>query len=91
MRPWKRLIAVLIFVVIGATDAARADIVVNVDQGATQPLPIAIPDIVGAPVGARISQVIAANLQAFGTLPSALDPASFRRNDRGRQCSANLG
>jgi TolB protein len=77
MRPWKRLIAVLIFVVIGATGAARADIVVNVDQGATQPLPIAIPDIVGAPVGARISQVIAANLKR-SELFRPLDPASFQ-------------
>ncbi len=39
-----------------------ADIVVNVDQGMTQPLPIAIPAFNGAATGARISEVISADL-----------------------------
>ena len=39
-----------------------ADIVVNVDQGASQPLPIAIPAFSGAAAGARISEVISADL-----------------------------
>lgn len=41
---------------------AAADIVVNVDQGMTQPLPIAIPAFNGAAAGARISEVISADL-----------------------------
>ena len=55
---------------------ALAEIVVNVDQGATAPLPIAIPGFRGAPVGAQISQVIIANLERSG-LFRPLDPASF--------------
>jgi TolB protein len=42
--------------------SVMADIVVNVDQGASQPLPIAIPAFSGAAAGARISEVISADL-----------------------------
>jgi len=56
---------------------AWADIVVNVDQGATQPLPIAIPAFGGAEVGGRISQVISADL-ARSELFRPLDPSSFQ-------------
>jgi TolB protein len=55
---------------------ARADIVVNVDQGATQPLPIAIPVFPGAPVGAQLQSVIAADLARSG-LFKPLDAATF--------------
>jgi TolB protein len=61
---------------LGFQAPALADIVVNVDQGATQPLPIAIPAFGGAPVGARISQVISADL-ASSELFRPIDPASF--------------
>jgi TolB protein len=54
-----------------------ADIVVNVDQGATQPLPIAIPAFAGVSAGARISQVIAADL-ARSQLFRPLDPSGFQ-------------
>ena len=56
--------------------AARADIVINVDQGATQPVPIAIPAFGGADVAARISAVVSADLQRSG-LFRPLDPAGF--------------
>ncbi|MGH7023111.1 MAG: Tol-Pal system beta propeller repeat protein TolB [Caulobacteraceae bacterium] len=56
---------------------AMADIVVNVDQGFAQPLPIAIPAFTGAEVGARISQVAAADL-ARSELFRPLDPATFQ-------------
>ena len=56
--------------------AARADIVINVDQGAAQPLPIAIPAFTGAAQAAQISQVISADLQRSG-LFRPLDPAGF--------------
>ncbi len=55
---------------------ARADIVVNVDQGATQPLPIAVPVFVGPAVAAQLQQVIAADLARSG-LFRPLDPATF--------------
>jgi TolB protein len=54
-----------------------ADIVVNVDQGASQPLPIAIPAFGGAAAGASISQVIAADL-ARSRLFRPLDPNGFQ-------------
>jgi TolB protein len=56
--------------------SARADIVVNVDQGATQPLPIAIPPFAGAPVGNQISQVVTSDLAGSG-LFNPLAAASF--------------
>src|SRR5665213_2993628 len=57
--------------------AARAEIVINVDQGATQPLPIAIPAFGGPAVGGQISQVVAGDLGGSG-LFRPLDPASFQ-------------
>ena len=60
-----------------APTAARAEIVINVDQGATQPLPIAIPAFGGPSVGGQISQVIAADLGGSG-LFRPLDPATFQ-------------
>ncbi|HXU99135.1 MAG TPA: Tol-Pal system beta propeller repeat protein TolB [Caulobacteraceae bacterium] len=71
-----RLISLLCALVAVAGPAA-ADIVVNVDQGATQPLPIAVPAFGGAASGARISQVISADLQR-SELFRPLEPASFR-------------
>jgi TolB protein len=56
--------------------AARADIVVNVDQGVSQPLPIAIPSFAGSSVGGQISEVITNDLQRSG-LFRPLDPNSF--------------
>ncbi|HEY5106547.1 MAG TPA: Tol-Pal system beta propeller repeat protein TolB [Caulobacteraceae bacterium] len=59
-----------------ATAPARASIVINVDQGASQPLPIAIANFSGSPVGAQISQVVAADLERSG-LFRPLDPNTF--------------
>jgi TolB protein len=56
--------------------SARADIVVNVDQGASQPLPIAIPVFAGPGVAAQIQQVVSNDLQSSG-LFRPLDPATF--------------
>ena len=60
--------------------AARADIVVNVDQAAVQPFPIALPAFGGSPAGAQISEVISADLDRSG-LFRPLDPATFRQRD----------
>jgi TolB protein len=70
------LVASVVLAFAGAMPAA-ADIVVNVDQGATQPLPIAIPNFTGTDVGARISQVVSADL-ARSELFRPLDPSSFQ-------------
>jgi TolB protein len=61
-----------------AAPPARADIVVNVDQAAVQPLPIAIAPFGGLPIGAQISAVVSADLDRSG-LFRPLDPASFRQ------------
>ncbi|MEO8812249.1 MAG: Tol-Pal system beta propeller repeat protein TolB [Caulobacteraceae bacterium] len=55
---------------------ARAEIVVNVDQGASAPLPIAIPVFGGPAVGAQISQVVTDDLGRSG-LFRPVDPASY--------------
>ncbi|HEY2481621.1 MAG TPA: hypothetical protein VGI30_05425, partial [Caulobacteraceae bacterium] len=72
---WALVVVLLAAITLSAP--ARADIVVNVDQGASQPLPIAIPAFTGPAAGARISQVIAADL-ARSELFRPLDPAGFQ-------------
>jgi TolB protein len=78
MRAWFGILAAACVAVAPLTgeDAARADIVVNVDQGATQPLPIAVPVFAGPSVSGQIQQVIAADLARSG-LFRPLDPATF--------------
>jgi TolB protein len=61
-----------------AAAPALADITVDVNQAAVQPLPIAIPAFSGSPVGAQISSVVTADLERSG-LFRPLDPASFRQ------------
>ena len=58
---------------------ASAQIEVDVNQGAVQPLPIAVPAFTGAQ-GAEIARVIAANLDRSG-LFKPLDQASFPEHD----------
>ena len=76
MRSWIIIVAALACVGLADVGAARADIVVNVDQGATQPLPIAIPVFAGPPVAAEVRKVIADDLARSG-LFRPLDPATF--------------
>jgi TolB protein len=57
---WALIVAIMAVAIMGGP--AAADIVVNVDQGASQPLPIAIPAFSGAAAGGRISEVISADL-----------------------------
>src|SRR5208283_848088 len=56
--------------------AARADITVDVNQGALQPMPIAIPTFSGSQAQGDIAQVIANDLQSSG-LFQPLDPSTF--------------
>ncbi len=73
-----RLTRFLVLVlVLALASPVAADIVVNVDQGASQPLPIALPAFAGADVGARISQVAAADL-ARSQLFRPLNPSTFQ-------------
>ena len=60
-----------------AAAPALADITVDVNQAAVQPLPIAITAFGGPQVGAQISQVVSADLERSG-LFRPLDPATFR-------------
>jgi TolB protein len=57
---------------------ALADITVDVNQAAVQPLPIAIAPFGGEAQGAQISAVVSADLERSG-LFRPLDPASFRQ------------
>ena len=59
-----------------AAHTARAEIVVNVDQGASQPLPIAVPVFAGPAVATQIQAVVSADLESSG-LFKPLDPATF--------------
>jgi TolB protein len=60
-----------------AAPAARADVVVDVNQGVLQPMPIAIPAFGGAsPYAADIAKVISADLDRSG-LFRPLDPNGF--------------
>jgi TolB protein len=79
-RPLLASLALAVALTLGlAAGAARADIVVNVNQGVTQPLPVAIPDFnspTGKTVGADIARVVSADLQRSG-LFKPLDPNAF--------------
>lgn len=68
--------AACLALVVGMPGMARADIEVDVNQGAVQPLPIAIPAFSGATRGADIAQVISDNLQRSG-LFEPLQPSTF--------------
>src|ERR1700740_3507641 len=71
------LICALLAVLGIAAVPARADITVDVNQAAVQPLPIAVPGFSGAaPYGDDIAKVISANLQRSG-LFKPLEPATF--------------
>jgi TolB protein len=59
-----------------APGLARAQTEVEINQGNVQPLPIAIPDFGGAPVGADVTRVLAADLERSG-LFRPLDAAGF--------------
>jgi TolB protein len=79
MRPWFSAITLaagLALAGLAGSSDARADIVVNVDQGATQPLPIAVTVFSGPALATQIQQVVAADLARSG-LFRPLDPATF--------------
>jgi TolB protein len=66
---------------LGLSRTARAALRIDITQGTVQPLPIALPDFVGAStgdveVGRMVTQVITANLRRSG-LFAPIDPAAF--------------
>ena len=69
-------LALIIGILLVTAPAARADVVVDVNQGVVQPLPIAIPAFSGDPRGADIARVLSADLQRSG-LFRPLDPSTF--------------
>src|SRR5215470_15621620 len=68
--------ALTALVVFAFVQPASASLQVDVNQGNIQPLPIAIPDFIGDPAGARIAEVVRADLERSG-LFKPLDPKSF--------------
>jgi len=77
MKPLFQLLLVAGLLMGMTTVRARADITVNVNQGVTQPLPIAIPAFNSTTtVGADIAKVISGDLERSG-LFKPLDPNSF--------------
>jgi TolB protein len=62
---------------LAAAGPALADITVDVNQAAVQPLPIAITSFGGLPAGSQISEVVSADLARSG-LFRPVDPNSFR-------------
>ncbi|HEY1095898.1 MAG TPA: Tol-Pal system protein TolB, partial [Alphaproteobacteria bacterium] len=75
---FKRFSRLLTLVCVLATAplAAQAELRVDVTQGKVQPLPIAVTDFRGDPIGAQISEVINANLRRSG-LFNPINPNSF--------------
>lgn len=66
---------------LGMANEARAQIEVDITQGNIDPVPIAVPDFLGADnetrrIGSEIAEVIRNDLQSSGLFRS-LDPASF--------------
>src|ERR1700759_1302279 len=73
----KIALVVLAFVVaIGFSAPAVAQLRVDVTQGNVQPMPIAIPDFIGDPSGARIAGVVRADLDRSGLFRN-IDPKAF--------------
>src|SRR5262245_63225163 len=62
--------------VVGAEQPAQAASQVKIDQGVTEPIPLAIPDFIASPEGRDIASVVRADLERSGLFRS-LNPASF--------------
>ena len=80
---WVWLLATV--VVIGGAGSAAAELRIDITQGTIAPLPIAVPDLVGATdaqvrYGRDIARVIAADLERSG-LFRPIDPKSFIQSE----------
>src|SRR5207342_996688 len=59
-----------------ASAPARAEVVIDINKGVIEPLPIAITDFLGEGLGAEISKIIAADLKRSG-LFAPIDKGAF--------------
>jgi TolB protein len=75
-RPIAKFIALAMLAVVCIDQPARAALQVRVDEGVSQPIPIAIPDFIATPEGRDIAGVVRADLERSGLFRS-LNPASF--------------
>jgi TolB protein len=75
-RPLAKLVALAMLAVMGIDQPAQAALQVRIDQGVTEPIPIAIPDFIATPEGRDIAGVVRADLERSGLFRS-LNPASF--------------
>jgi TolB protein len=66
----------VLLLMVAMAPAARAELRIDITKGQVEPLPIAVTDFFGAPVGADISGVIAADLERSG-LFRPIDKAAF--------------
>jgi len=74
----RRLSALVAFFALvgGAPEPAKAALQIRVDQGVTEPIPLAIPDFLASPQGRDIAGVVRADLERSGLFRS-LNPNSF--------------
>jgi TolB protein len=84
LSPWRVLGLVVLAAVFAPVIPAHAALEVRVDDGNMQPLPIAIPDFLGAnpeaaSMGSDVANVVRADLERSG-LFRPLEPASFIEN-----------
>jgi len=75
-RPFGRLLVLAAVAILGLEPSAYAALQVRVDQGVTEPIPIAIPDFIASPEGRDIASVVRADLERSGLFRS-VNPASF--------------
>ncbi|MED5395411.1 MAG: Protein TolB [Alphaproteobacteria bacterium MarineAlpha3_Bin4] len=90
---WVWLLATV--VVIGGAGSAAAELRIDITQGTIEPLPIAVPDLVGATdaqvrYGRDIARVIAADLERSG-LFRPIDPKSFIQSEATMQTLPRFG
>ena len=76
MMRFRLAFAAMVSCLFAIVSPAFAALHVDVTQGNIRPMPIAIPDFVGAPQGAQIAGVVRADLERSG-LFKPLDPKSF--------------
>ncbi|MCW5697776.1 MAG: Tol-Pal system protein TolB [Bauldia sp.] len=81
-RPLKRRVAAFFAVMAGIAfaPAASAQLNIDINRGAIDPLPIAITGFLGEDPSAMISQVVTADLRRSGIF-APLDPATFIQRD----------
>lgn len=74
MRHITKVFATAIFLVLSTT--AHAQLKVDITRGISEPMPLAIPDLLGDGLGAEIADVVSADLERSG-LFRPIDPSAF--------------